>query len=92
MGVQKNINKEKCSGGYFQRHNWDQLVSRIPDKLNLNIDRSKFVLRPEGLAIMTSVSSENKLAGSKITSRKQISTSKLEKYTGRHGYIPPSHA
>ena len=62
--------------------------SRIPDKLNLNIDRSKLVLRPECLAIMTSVSSESKLAGSKIKPRKQISTSKLKIYISRHGYIP----
>ena len=49
----------KCRG-YFRRDIWDELVSRIPEHLNLNFDRSNMVFGQRVLAIMTSVSSENK--------------------------------
>ena len=44
----KQQNQEKCRGGYFRRDNRDHWASsRIPDRPNLNFDRSRMVLPQE---------------------------------------------
>ena len=60
----------KCRGGYFRRDNRDQLVQGFQTGPISTSTGAKWSCARSVLAIITSVSSENKLAGSKKSTRK----------------------
>ena len=72
-------NQEKCRGGYFRRNNRDQPVPGFQTGPISTSTGAEWSCARSVLAIITSVSSENKLAGSKRNPRKQTSTPEHEK-------------
>ena len=63
-------NQKKCREGYFRRDNRDQLVPGFQTGAMSNSTGAEWSCARSVLAIITSVSSENKLVGSKRNPRK----------------------
>ena len=66
----KQQNQEKCRGGYFRRDNRDQRVPGFQTGPMSTSTGAEWSCARSVLAIITSVSSENKLVGSKRNTRK----------------------
>ena len=66
----KQQNQEKCRGGYFRRDNRDQLVPGFQTGPMSTLTGAEWPCARSVLAIITSVSSEDKLAKSKRNTRK----------------------
>ena len=72
-------NQEKCCGGYFRRDNRDQLVPGFQTGPRSTSTGAEWPCTRSVLVIITSVTSENKLVGSKRNPRKQTSSPEHEK-------------
>ena len=66
----KQQNQEKCRGGYFRKDNRDQLVPGFHTGPMSTLTGAEWSYARSVLAIITSVSSEDKLAGSNGNTRK----------------------
>ena len=71
-------NQAKRHGGYLSRDNRDQLVPRIPDKLNLIFARSKKVLCPECFRNNDPSEFRNQTGRQRENAKKQTSAAALE--------------
>ena len=84
----KQQNQEKCRGEYFRRDNRDQLVSPGFQTGSIStLTGAEWPCARSVLAIITSVSSEDKLAKSKRNTRKHRRQSTRKK-TSHDGYVP----
>ena len=84
----KQQNQEKCRGGYFRRDNRDQLVPGFQTGPISTLTGAEWPCARSVLAIITSVSSEDKLAKSKRNTRKHRRQSTRKKTSWHDGYVP----